>query len=78
VSFSIYLSKLGASSVVIGLTSTGISLFSAFRSLLEGLIADRFGRKPIPLYSAGLMAVGGSVFALKRNVASECRPVSMC
>jgi MFS family permease len=68
VSFSIYLSKLGASPVAIGLTFTGISLFSAFRSLLEGLIADRFGRKPVLLFTAGLMVVGGSIFALTNNI----------
>ncbi|MCW4036493.1 MAG: hypothetical protein NWE75_04805 [Candidatus Bathyarchaeota archaeon] len=43
VSFPIYLSKLGASPIAIGLTFTSISLFSAFRSLLEGLITDRLG-----------------------------------
>ncbi|MCW3991156.1 MAG: MFS transporter [Candidatus Bathyarchaeota archaeon] len=68
VSFSIYLSKLGASSIHIGLIFTGISLFSAFRSLLEGLVADRFGRKPILLYTAGLMVAGGTVFALARSL----------
>ena len=41
VSFTIYLSKLGASSVTLGIVFTGISLFSAVRSFLEGLIADR-------------------------------------
>ncbi|KON30000.1 hypothetical protein AC482_04985 [miscellaneous Crenarchaeota group-15 archaeon DG-45] len=70
VSFPIYLSKLGASPVGIGLTFTGISLFSALRSLLEGVVADRFGRKPILLYTAGLMIAGGSIFALSRNVAA--------
>jgi MFS family permease len=69
VSFSIYLSKLGVSPIYIGLTFTGISLFSAFRSLLEGLVADRFGRKPILLYTAGLMVVGGTIFSLTRNIA---------
>ena len=68
VSFPIYLSKLGASPILIGLTFTGISLFSAFRSLLEGLVADRFGRKPILLYTAGLMVAGGAVFALSRSL----------
>ena len=68
VSFSIYLSKLGASTVAIGLTFTGIALFSAVRSLLEGLIADRYGRKPVLLFTAGLMVMGGAIFALTNNI----------
>jgi hypothetical protein len=36
VSFTIYLSKLGASAVTLGLVFTGMSLFSAVRSFLEG------------------------------------------
>lgn len=68
VSFTIYLSKLGASSVTLGLVFTGISLFSAVRSFIEGLIADRYGRKPILLYSACLMIIGGSVYALTREL----------
>ena len=68
VSFSIYLSKLGASPVAIGLVFTGSSLFSAFRSLLEGVVADRYGRKPILLYTAGLMIAGGAVFSVTRNL----------
>jgi MFS family permease len=68
VGFSIYLSKLGASPVAIGLVFTGSSLFSAFRSLLEGVVADRYGRKPILLYTAGLMIAGGAVFSVTRNL----------
>lgn len=68
VSFPIYLSKLGASPVAIGLTFTGISLFSAFRSLLEGVIADRLGRKPVLLFTAVLMVMGGTVYALVDNI----------
>ncbi len=68
VSFSIYLSKLGASPIDIGLTFTGISLFSAFRSLLEGLIADKIGRKPILLFTAASMATGGTIFFLTNNL----------
>jgi len=69
VSFSIYLSKLGASPVTIGLVFTGISLFSALRSLLEGMMADRYGRKPILLYTAGLMVAGGIIFSVTKNLA---------
>lgn len=69
VSFSIYLSKLGASPVVIGLVFTGSSLFSAFRSLLEGMVADRYGRKPVLLFTAVLMLMGGVIFSVTRNLA---------
>ena len=68
VSFSIYLSKLGASAVGIGFIFTGISLFAALRSLVEGLISDRYGRKPILLYNAGLMVAGGVVFSVTQNL----------
>lgn len=68
VSFAIYLSKLGVSSVAIGLTFTGMALFSAFRSLVEGVTADRFGRKPVLLFTAGLMVAGGAVFTLTENL----------
>jgi len=66
--FSIYLSKLGASSVAIGLTFTGVALFSAFRSLLEGMMADRYGRKPVLLFTSGLLVVGGVIMALTNNI----------
>ena len=66
--FSIYLSKLGASSVAIGLTFTGVALFSALRSLLEGMMADRYGRKPILLFTSGLIVVGGVIMALTNNI----------
>ena len=62
--FSIYLSKLGASSVTLGIVFTAMSLFAAIRSYFEGVIADRFGRKPILLYSAGMMIAGGVVYTL--------------
>jgi len=68
VSFSIYLSKLGASPITIGLVFTGSSLFSALRSLLEGVVADRYGRKPILLYTAGLMIAGGVIFSVTRSL----------
>jgi MFS family permease len=68
VSFPIYLSKLGASPVNLGLVFTGISLFAAFRSLAEGIIADKYGRKPILLYTAGLMVIGGLLFSTTQNL----------
>jgi MFS family permease len=44
---SIYLSLLGFSIVEIGLLSTVASLSGTIRTALYGLLADRFGRKPI-------------------------------
>jgi len=66
--FPIYLSKLGASSLLIGATMTGRSLFLALRSLIEGLAADRFGRKPILIFTAGLLAIGGLVYTLSGSL----------
>jgi len=68
VSFPIYLSKMGASTVLIGLTFTGISLFSAIRSLIEGIVADRIGRKPILLFVAMTLVVGGAVYVITSNL----------
>lgn len=68
VSFPIYLSKIGASSVLIGLTFMGIMLFSAIRSLVEGVVADRIGRKPILLFIAASLVIGGTVFLATTNI----------
>ena len=68
VSLAIYLSKLGADSLTLGLAFTGTSLFAALRSLPEGLMADRFGRKPVLLFTGVIMAVGGAVFALTTDL----------
>ncbi|MCX6648764.1 MAG: MFS transporter [Candidatus Bathyarchaeota archaeon] len=68
VSFSIYLSKIGVSAVLIGLTFMGISLFSAIRSLVEGVVADRVGRKPILLFIAASLVVGGAVFLVTTDI----------
>jgi len=68
VSFPIYLSKIGASTILIGLTFTGISLFSAIRSLIEGIVADRIGRKPILLFVATMLTVGGAVYVITNNL----------
>ncbi len=66
--FPIYLSKLGASSLLIGATMTGRSLFLALRSLLEGLAADRFGRKPIILITSLLLTLGGLIYAISGSL----------
>ena len=40
----------------------------AVKSLIEGLIADRYGRKPVLLITSLFMAVGGLVFVFSRNI----------
>jgi len=67
VCFAIYMSKLGATSVQLGMIFTGMALFAALRSLGEGLIADRFGRKPVLLLTSTLMTIGGLIFALTQS-----------
>lgn len=68
VCFTIYMSKLGATSVQLGMIFTGMALFAAVRSLGEGLIADRFGRKPVLLLTSILMTIGGLIFAVSRDL----------
>jgi MFS family permease len=68
ISFPIYLSKLGVSSVLIGLTFMGISLFSAIRSLVEGVVADRIGRKPILIFISISLIAGGAIFLATTNI----------
>ena len=68
VTFSIYLSKIGVPAVLIGLTFMGISLFSAIRSLIEGVVADRVGRKPILIFIAASLVVGGAVFLVTTDI----------
>jgi len=68
VCFTIYMSKLGATTVQLGMMFTGMALFAAVRSLGEGLIADRFGRKPVLILTSILMTVGGLVFAISHDL----------
>jgi MFS family permease len=68
VSFPIYLSKIGVPAVLIGLTFMGISLFSAIRSLIEGVVADRIGRKPILLFISASLILGGAIFLTTTNI----------
>ena len=68
VCFTIYMSKLGATTVQLGMMFTGMALFAAVRSLGEGLIADRFGRKPVLLLTSILMTVGGLIFAVSHDL----------
>jgi MFS family permease len=68
VSFPIYLSKIEVSAVLIGLTFMGVNLFSAIRSLVEGVVADRIGRKPILIFIAASLVVGGAIFVTTTNI----------
>ena len=68
VCFTIYMSKLGATSVQLGMMFTGMALFAAVRSLGEGLIADRYGRKPVLIITSLLMAVGGLIFSVSQDL----------
>ena len=68
VCFTIYMNKLGATSVQLGMMFTGMALFAAVRSLGEGLIADRFGRKTVLIITSLLMTVGGLIFAVSQDL----------
>jgi len=68
VCFTIYMSKLGATSVQLGMMFTGMALFAAVRSLGEGLIADRYGRKPVLIITSLLMVVGGFIFSVSHDL----------
>ena len=46
----------------------GVSLFSAIRSLVEGVVADRIGRKPILIFIAASLVVGGAIFVTTTNI----------
>jgi MFS family permease len=46
----------------------GIIFFSAIRSLVEGIIADRLGRKPVLLFIAASLVVGGDIFIATTNI----------
>lgn len=68
VSFPIYLSKIGASSLLIGLTFMGIGFFSAVRSLVEGIVADKVGRRPILVFIAFTLVAGGLIYSTTLNL----------
>jgi len=69
VAFPIYLSKIGAQPVVVGIAFMGIGLFSAVRSLIEGIVADRLGRKPVLLFISATLVAGGVIFYITTNLA---------
>lgn len=66
--FTIYLSKLGVLPLTMGLLFTVTSFFAAVRSLVEGMLADRFGRKPFLLLLSGILTASGIVYAFTRNL----------
>jgi hypothetical protein len=57
-SLTIYLSKRGASSLNLVLQFTGTSLFAVARSLPEGVVAERWGRKPVLLFTGAIVVAG--------------------
>ncbi len=67
--FTIYLSKLGVQPLTMGLLFTVTTSIAAARSLVEGVLADRFGRKPFLFLLNGIIAVSGVIYASTRNLA---------
>ena len=67
--FTIYLSKLGVLPLTMGFLFTVTSSFAAVRSLIEGVLADRFGRKPFLLLLSGILTASGIIYASTRNLA---------
>ncbi|MCK4952861.1 MFS transporter [Candidatus Bathyarchaeota archaeon] len=66
--FTIYLSKLGVLPLTIGLLFTVSISFAAVRSLFEGLLADRFGKKPFLLLLGCILTISGIIYATTRNL----------
>lgn len=61
--FAIYLSQIGFSATLIGLTLGIGSVVSAFLTFATGILSDRYGRKPFLLAYGVLMAISGLVFS---------------
>ncbi|RLG53665.1 MAG: hypothetical protein DRO00_03415 [Thermoproteota archaeon] len=66
--FTIYLSKLGVLPLTMGFLFTVTLFIAAIRSLVEGILADKFGRKPFLLLLSGLLATAGFIYAFTRNI----------
>jgi len=66
--FTIYLSKLGVLPLTMGFLFTVTSFIAAIRSLVEGILADKFGRKPFLLLLSGLLTIAGFIYAFTRNI----------
>ena len=63
----IYLDRLGLSATEIGVVFSAAIAGSALMTVLWSLVADRIGRRRTVVFMAGLMAVGGLIFALTSN-----------
>jgi MFS family permease len=62
--FTIYLSQIGFSAWLIGLTLGIGSAVSAILTLLTGILSDRIGRMPFLLAYSALLAASGIVFGI--------------
>ncbi len=65
----IYLARLGFSAVQLGLLFAASSLWSAVLTAAVGLLADRYGRKPLLIFMALLTAAGALIFAIASSFA---------
>lgn len=65
---AIYLEALGVDAFMIGVILASAIAGSAAMTILWSLLADRIGRRRTAVVMAGLMAVGGLLFALTDNV----------
>ena len=63
----IYLARLGFSAVQLGLLFAAASLWSAILTAAVGLLADRYGRKPLLFLNALLTAAGAAIFVFSTN-----------
>ncbi len=61
---AIYLRELGLDPLLVGVILTGAIAGSAVMTILWSLVADRFGRRRTAVTMAGLMVVGGVLFAI--------------
>lgn len=64
---AIYLEALGIEPFLIGVILTGAIAGSAAMTIVWSLLADRIGRRRTAVIMAGLMAVGGLLFAVSSN-----------
>ena len=62
--FTIYLSEIGFSAWLIGLTLTTIGVASSILTLVIGVSSDRFGRRPFLIVYSLLLFASGIIFSL--------------
>src|SRR2546425_11844374 len=65
----LYLDAIGISTTAIGWIFTAALAGGAVMTLVVTAVADRFGRKPLLILGALLMALAGYVFAISDNPA---------